>query len=271
MDTTSKKYIKSNDGTSLYYETNITDAQNPVIFFIHGVGGDLDAWQYVKDKLLPKGFSSITMDLRGHGKSGHPFSFKKYKLSNFIEDAIKIMDFEKIEKVILIGHSLGAVLATHIALARPERIEKLILISSSYSPPPYFKIPGALLLCNALALLSPPPIYPKHSIYPPEKFHKDVEIFGLIKTIIRNSLKSYLLSSKEILKTNIKSDLKNIKTPTLIISGNKDTIFPAPISENIHSQVPNSKLEIIKNANHVIVLNNINETVEHISNFLLNS
>ena len=125
------------------------------------------------------------------------------------------------------------------------------------------------MLGNLLALISPPPIYPKHSTYPPSKFHKDVEIFGLIKTILHNSLRSYLLSSKEILKRNLKLELKNIKQPTLIISGGKDSIFPAPISEEIHAQIPNSKLEIIKDANHVVVLNNINETASYISDFLL--
>lgn len=69
-------------------------------------------------------------------------------------------------------------------------------------------------------------------------------------------------------QTNIKSELKNIKAPTLIISGDKDSIFPAPISEDIHSEIPNLRLEIIKGANHVVVLNNVDKVVESISDFL---
>jgi len=269
MDKVIKKNVKSKDGTNLYYEVYATTKSHPVLFFVHGVGGDLDAWQYVKNNLFEKGFSSIAMDLRGHGKSDHPSSSKQYELDNFIEDVITVLDIEKIDKVILIGHSLGAVLVTHVALRHQERIEKLIIISSSYIPPSYFKIPGIFLLINTLAMVSLPPLSGRHSIYPLGKHHKDIEAFGLIRTIIRNSLRSYILSSKEILKLNMGASLKGIGVPTLIISGAKDSIFPTKISEYIHSQIPQSQLKIIPGANHVVILNNIKETTDYICDFLI--
>jgi pimeloyl-ACP methyl ester carboxylesterase len=170
--------------------------------------------------------------------------------------------------VILVGHSLGAVLTSHIALHHPERIEKLILISSSYIPPPYFKIPGMFFLFNMLAAISLPPIRPGHSTYPPGKHHKDIEVFGLIRTILRNSLRSYILSSKEILKSDIGTSLHNIQVPTLIISGNKDTIFPTPISLHIRSEIKDSALKVIDGGNHVVILNNAEEVARDISGFL---
>ena len=101
MFKTFKKTIKSKDRLNLYYETYITDGVQPKIFFVHGAGGDLDAWQYVKDELLQKGFSSIAMDLRGHGYSGHPRSLKSYSLDNFAEDIAEILKAEKIEKIFI--------------------------------------------------------------------------------------------------------------------------------------------------------------------------
>ena len=263
-----KKNIKSKDGINIHYEINTKNTNKQFLFLVHGVGGDLDAWQYAKHKFLEKDFSIIAMDLRGHGESDHPYSFEKYKVNNFIEDVLTILDEEKIDKVILIGHSLGAVLTTHIALHRPERIEKLILVSSSCFPPAYFKIPGIFWLINTLSFFSLPPIYPKHSIYPPGKIHKDIEVFGLIRTIMRNSLRSYLLSSKEILKSNLDKSLKEIKIPTLIISGDRDSVFPIEISKHIHSQINNSQFKTIKGANHVIPLNNTDEMVSIIDSFL---
>src|ERR1035437_4684178 len=102
MNSVIKKNVKSKDGVNLYYEVYSTKTAHPALFFVHGVGGDMDAWQYVKDALLEKGFSSIAMDLRGHGKSNHPYSAKKYKLENFIEDIITIIDAEKIDKAIIV-------------------------------------------------------------------------------------------------------------------------------------------------------------------------
>lgn len=272
MPATEKKYVKSNDGTSLYYEMYSVQSKSPTIFFIHGVGGDVDAWQYIKSNFLEKGFSSIAMDIRGHGYSGHPKKFKGYKIENFVEDFIAILDAENIDKVILVGHSLGAVLATHITLNHPERLEKLVLISSSHIPPPYLRLPVlkqiSTSLINVFSFISPPPIRPGHSMYPVGKFHKDVEIYGLLRTVARNSIKSYLLSSKETLRHELKSRLSSITLPTLILSGDADTIFPTPISEFIHSQIPNSQFKIIKEGNHVLVLNKIDEVTEAVHSFI---
>jgi pimeloyl-ACP methyl ester carboxylesterase len=271
MNNILKKTIKSKGGIDLYYEItpeNASGTKGLTLFFIHGVGGDLDAWQFVRAKLHQKEFSTIAMDIRGHGISGHPRDSKSYTLTYFMDDMIAVLDAEKINKVILIGHSLGAVLVTHFAIHHQERIEKLVLISSSYIPPHYFTIPGIFPLINTLAFLSPPPLNKRHSYYPPGKHHEDVETYGLIRTIMRHSLKSYLLSSKEILKTNIESSLHLIKVPTLIISGTKDTVFPTKISEHIHSLIPHSQLKLIEGANHVVVLNNVNEVVNDISDFI---
>jgi pimeloyl-ACP methyl ester carboxylesterase len=282
MNTTVKRKAVCNDGVNIYYEVYragnagngsiaadaSANARRPVLFFVHGVGGDLDAWQFIKNALLEKGFSSIAMDLRGHGKSDHPRSRAKYHLDYFIKDVMTVIEAEKLDKVILVGHSLGAVLTTHIALRHQEKIERLILISSSYLPPAYFKLPGMFLLSDILTAVSPPPFHAGHSIYPPEKHHDDIEILGLIKTIARNSLMSYLLSSKEILKSNIAAYLPDIKIPTLIISGDKDTVFPTPISEYIHSKIPRSELKIIPGGNHVLILNNIDEVTRCITDFI---
>ncbi|MBI3633327.1 MAG: alpha/beta hydrolase [Candidatus Vogelbacteria bacterium] len=267
---TKKKLIRSRDGTEIYYEVyGEHSAGKPVLFFVHGVGGDLDAWQYVKNFLLAKKYSAVAMDIRGHGHSGHPRKPEAYKLERFVEDVIEVFDAEQLDKVILIGHSLGAVLTTHITLAHQKRVEKLILIAGSYLPPSYFKIPGSFALTDFLALISPPPVRAGHSIYPSQKHHKDIEIFGLMRTIARNSVMSYILSSREILKNDLTTELTKIEVPTLIISGSKDSVFPTNISELMHSQIKNSQLKIIKEANHVVVLNNAEETAELIGEFLI--
>ena len=268
MSAISQKFITSKDGTKIYYETADGTSQQPPLFFVHGVGGDLDAWQFIQSAMFEKGFSTLALDLRGHGYSEHPRNFKGYAVDKFIEDILTVLDIENIQKVVLIGHSLGAVLVTQVALKHPERIDRLVLISSSYIPPPYFKIPGIFFLMNALAFMSLPPIKPDHSLYPAGKHHEDLEYFGLFRTILRNSLRSYILSSKEILKTNLLPQLKELSMPTLIISGTKDSIFPPHISDKIHLQIQNSILKKIDGGNHVVVLNNIPEVVEAISTFI---
>ena len=271
MFKTLKKNIKTKDGLNLYYETYITDKKKPSIFFVHGSGGDLDAWQYIKDEMLQKGFSSIAMDLRGHGHSSHPRFSKKYKIENLTEDIKIILEKENLDKVFLVGHSFGTVVVMDFALRFPEKLKGLVILSGTYEPPSYvsnkFLRFLSIKMINILAFFSLPPINPGHSIYPVGKFHKDYEFYGLVRTILRNSWGSYLLVSKELFTIDLESKIDNIKTQTLIMVGEKDTIFPIEISRNIHKKIKDSKLEIIEGANHPIVLNNIKAVVQSLCDF----
>ncbi len=264
--------IKSADGIDLYYETHKGKSTKPTLFFLHGMGGDLDAWQYVKKPFEEKGYSTISMDLRGHGYSTHPTKNQSYEIDNFVRDILDILNKEKVEKVILIGHCYGAIIALALAAGFGEKLKGLILISGSYHPPLYLNSKAkqklATAFSKALAAISPKPFKPGHSIYPPGKFHKDYEWWGLIKTIFHNSLKSYMLASNQIVNLNLEDKLTKIKNPTLILCGTKDSIFPLSISQNMHALIPDAKLEIIEDGNHVIILNNVKAVETAISRFL---
>ena len=98
----------------------------PVIFFVHGIGGDADAWYFVRSVFLDRGYRSITMDLRGHGYSDHPKSSHSYQIENLLLDIVSILNEEKVEKIILIGHSYGAVICAYFAIAYPQYLQKLV-------------------------------------------------------------------------------------------------------------------------------------------------
>lgn len=267
-----KKTATSHDGYNLYYETYNLETGKIPLFFLHGMGGDLDAWHFVRDALLAKGFSAIAMDLRGHGHSAHPRKHQSYNINHLAEDVHTIMRAENINKINLIGHCYGAMVATHFALNFQDKIENLVLISSTFRAPDYLqsktlrKIAGQL--SSLLAHVSPRPIKPGHSNYPIGKFHKDYEWFGLARTIMRNSWRSYLLSSKQIINLDLETELSKINLPTLVIAGEKDSIFPLPISKTIHSKIKDSKFAVVNGANHVVILNNHKEVTTILFDFL---
>ena len=269
---TTKKTTSSEDGTLLYYETYTRGAQQPTVFLIHGAGGDLDAWQYVRNGLLESDFPCMAMDIRGHGYSGHPKSPAAYSMDKFTDDIAAILRNEKIDKIFLVGHSFGAAVVLSFALRYPDKLKGLVVISGSYRQPGYLSSKAMTSLAtkamSALSFVSPPPIKPGHSVYPAGKFHKDFEWFGLVKTIMRNSWKSYLLSNREVLTLDIEHRLSSIKVPTLFIAGTADSVFPFEISQNMHQKIAGSKLELISGANHVVVLNNAPEVITFVREFL---
>lgn len=211
------------------------------------------------------------MDIRGHGHSSHPAKFSSYRIDNLTRDVKQIINAEAVKDFILIGHSWGATIALAYAVNFPQKLKGLVAISGWHLPlHPSPKLVRVLTnnLINLLAFISPPPIKPNHSSYPKGKFHKDYEWLGLTKTIVRNSLKSYLLSLKEAVNLNLQTHIEKINVPTLFIAGTKDTIVHPSIPHKMHSSVKGSRLKFIKGANHVVILNNPKELYTQIQNFL---
>ena len=98
------------------------------LVFIHGVGLDHQMWEAQINQLSE--FSILTYDLLGHGKT--PLRKEKVTLKDFSYQLIKILDYLKLTKVNLIGFSLGSLIALDFTLSFKERLNKLILIGTTY-------------------------------------------------------------------------------------------------------------------------------------------
>ena len=239
---------------------------------MHGIGGDVDAWQYVRDQLIENGISTVALDIRGHGYSAHPRRFNDYKMDLILKDILHVVDTEHLERMILIGHSGGAILALNFALAYQKRLHALVLLAGSYQAPAYMRSRLSKHIADGIislgALISPPHFGPWHSMYPRDKFNREYEPWGLTRTIMRNSLRSYLLVGRELMNIDLEDRLVEITVPTLLVAGEQDSIYPLEISQKMHEQIQGSQLKIVPGANHVLILNNFNETAGHIIDFV---
>ena len=266
------KKITSPDGAEIYYETYPGGAGKPVLFFVHGVGADLDAWQFEREPLVRAGYGAVALDLRGHGYSSHPRAAARYALERMGGDIESVIKAERLARPVLVGHSGGAVLAAHFALARQAELGGLVLICGSYGPPSYARraLPRAAVraVLAALSLISPSPTRGWHSPYPPGKHHKEIEMWGLLRTIYHNSLRSYLSVSKGLVELDMESRLAELRLPTLLVAAERDGIYPLAISKRMHELIAGSQLAVVPGANHVLPLNRPAETAEHVKNFL---
>ena len=266
------KKITSKDGTEIYYETYGTAHAQPQLLFVHGIGGDLDAWQFVLGPLLAAGYPAAALDLRGSGYSGHPRSARSYTLERMNDDILSVIEAEGLGPVDLIGHSGGAVVSLAFALAHPGKVSKLILIAPSYAPPRYGGSPILRALyapfIAAFSLISPPAPAPWHSPYPAGKHHEEVEVYGLVRTMYHNSLASYLRISQMLMRVNFESRLKDIRMPTLLIAAENDGIYPLKVAQVMSEKIPDAKLVVVAGANHVLPLNRPAKVVEAIEAFI---
>jgi len=100
--------------------------EGPDVVMLHGLTGNLAVWHLKMVPKLRRKYRITTYDLRGHGRSDAPPT--GYTTRDMAEDLRGVMDALEIERVHLVGHSLGADISLHFALLYPDRAEKLVLI-----------------------------------------------------------------------------------------------------------------------------------------------
>ena len=116
------------NGLNFHYQQA---GSGPDVILIHGVTGDLSIWFLCEAMgVLARSFRVTAFDLRGHGYSDVPRD--GYTSADQAGDVLAIMDGLGIERAALVGHSFGAVIATHAAVLYPGRIDGLVLSDPSF-------------------------------------------------------------------------------------------------------------------------------------------
>ena len=99
------------------------DAAAPPVVLVHGTGADAGAWDEVAPRLAERR-TVHAVDLRGHGTSAWPGT---YSVALMAEDLVGLLDHLPEPAVDLVGHSLGGLVALRAAVARPDRVRRLVL------------------------------------------------------------------------------------------------------------------------------------------------
>ena len=127
-----------NRGLSLSYLDTAPEATDkPVVLLLHGFPDKAEMWSGVMGHLREAGYRCIAPDTVGHGDSAMASSVAAYRMSEVTADFIALLDQLNINKVALVGHDWGAVLAWYLSIYFPQRVSRLVAVSvghpSSYA------------------------------------------------------------------------------------------------------------------------------------------
>jgi pimeloyl-ACP methyl ester carboxylesterase len=104
----------------LHYEVQ---GKGEAVVLIHSGGADLRDWEFIAPQLAQT-YQVIAFDGRGAGQSP-----PLLEPANFVEDLRQLLDHLNLDRVILVGHSIGGQIATDFALAYPDRVTRLVLVA----------------------------------------------------------------------------------------------------------------------------------------------
>ncbi|MBB4930211.1 pimeloyl-ACP methyl ester carboxylesterase [Lipingzhangella halophila] len=102
----------------------------PPVLLLHGFGSSFELnWERTgwASRLAAEGLRTIGPDLRGHGRSGRPRQDDAYLPGVFVADLVLLLDEFGVERVDVVGYSMGSRLAWEFALIRPERVRRVVM------------------------------------------------------------------------------------------------------------------------------------------------
>lgn len=245
----------------------VVEGNGETLVFIHGLSDNLLYWEALATT-FKKDFCVIRLDLRGHGQS--PLGDGEITIDTYADDLKAILDERDIKKANLIGFSLGGAVALEFAVKYPDYVSSLVLMST------FFKCDNHVIgMFNQFkhALESGFEAFydfmvPK--VLCPDVIESNIEELELFKQYASQTanVDAFKKAVDACLNFNVDEKLSQINVPVLVLCGKHDEIFPMYIHKNLSRKIKNSKLMVLDNSRHNLLVgkNNI-KIIEALNEF----
>lgn len=228
------------------------EGQGKPLLIIHGFLGMSDNWKTLGTQFAQDGFQVHMIDLRNHGRSLHSEEFN-YKL--MVQDVLDYCKENNLDKVTILGHSMGGKVSMLLATLHPELIEKLIVadIGPKYYAPHHQDILEGLSSVDFSLKPSRSEVEAILSKYIPDFGTRQFLMKSLYwknpgELAFRFNLASFISNSENI--GDALPENAVFEKPTLFLRGDKSDYIKDEDCEGIKKQFPDSEIVTISNAGH---------------------
>ena len=247
------------DGKQISYWIGRSDPleRREVILFIHGAGGGEYTWSYQKG-FFEREFSPIIIELPGHGVSGDE---GEQEIGRYVEHVHAFLKTVKLSKVTLVGHSMGGAIVQTLALTHPEVVHKIVLVGT-----------GARLKVIPMILDGIKENF--------EETVRKITRFAYSQNassdLIERGISDLLRCRPDVLygdflacdRFDLMNEVGKIDLPTFVLCGEEDQLTPVKYSEFLHSRIKHSKMEVLPNAGHLVMIESPQAFNEKIREFV---
>lgn len=226
--------------------------------FLHGTSGHLEAFSRNISAYVEAGYRCHAIDMLGHGYTGKPD--KPYEIPDYVDHVLAYLDAQGIDRVHLVGESLGGWVAAYIASDTPERVRTLQLIAAGgtkANPEIMERLVRStteavmsddkdltrqrlhLLMANPERDVSEELVDIRYRIYHTPEFQANVGNLLSLQDMDRRQ--------RNLLRED---RLNRIEVPTLVVWGRNNPFGEVPEAEMMHNAISGSQLELLDDCGH---------------------
>ena len=244
------------------------EGSGPTVVLIHGLGSCADDW-LLQTPVLAASFAVLTLDLRGHGRSGKPPG--PYTVAQMGDDVAALMDTLDTGPAHVVGLSLGGLVAQALAAEHPELVRSLVLVNTFARLRPEGLRGWLLFARRGLSLLGGG-IEKQAQVIATSMFPRpdQDEIRQLvIERLSSNDPRAYRAAMWAALRFDGRRLAARIRVPTLVIAGDQDTTVSMTAKRELAAGIDGARLEIVAGSGHVTPIDDADEFNRLLVEFLM--
>jgi pimeloyl-ACP methyl ester carboxylesterase len=226
------------------------DGEGDAVLMIHGLGGSSNVWTPVLPALAR--FRTVRPDLPGSGRSDRvegPLS-----IARFVQAMLRVAGDAGVERAHVVAHSLGTIVAFHLAAAEPRFVRSLALFGPLLAPADAIR-PGIRARAEkarsegAVGMQEIANALVQAATSSETRAKRPVAAAFVREVLMRQPPDGYARTCDALADAQ-PADVSKITCPTLLVTGDEDAIAPAGSVRQIAERLPGCRLEILRGCGH---------------------
>jgi 3-oxoadipate enol-lactonase len=226
------------------------EGSGETLLLIHGLGGTSNTWSALGVTL--QRYASIRPDLLGSGRSGRVTG--ELSIARFVSALLAVLDSRKVAGAHVVGHSLGTIVAMHLAAAHPDRVRGLALFGPLLAPPEGARaalrtrgekaraegVIGMQAIADALV---------QASTSTTTRSQRPAAVAYVRESLMRQDPLGYARTC-DALADATPAEVARIDCPTLLVTGDEDAVAPPQSVRMIGERIAGSRVEVLRGCGH---------------------
>lgn len=264
MQTETRSFITTGDGVRIAYCFD-GPQHLPVLLLSNSIATDLHMWDGQVPELA-RHFRVLRYDARGHGRSDVPPA--PYSLDRLGRDVVELLAALELERVHVLGLSLGGIVAQWLGIHVPELIHRLVLSNTAAYLGPPAQWDGAIADLMARPDMTKTAEMFLRNWFPAAALEQDGEtVRAFRRTLLATSREGIAGSWAAIRDADLRRTIALVPHPTLVIAGANDTVTTTAHAREIASTIPQARLRVLP-AVHLANVERAEEFLEEVVGFL---